>query len=514
MTNTERIRLMHAVLDGEADARRGARRSRRCWQRCGGARGVRRAEAAVRGAATAAAAAPAGRAWSRLATTASERRDQLSRERGVIGETSGSQPGDRSPGRSSRRPPELRCDANPWGRDNERKQAVPASASSGSAASPWPSWRSRSRRSSSTFRPSGDGTSARSLRRSAIARRRLAARHQAWRSGDAAGTGRRRGPTARPTWRTPIRPRTARKRPAANRGKDQPRTRAKDVSQGRGGQRQRTPRTGQGTPRQASAQGHGASAIGRRTAPRTIGRKDAGQQPGDSRHDSQATRPRAAQGHRPRTRPQSTRAKDMAKRRRPRHSAQGHGEAMSANSRGQRQGNMREATKRAAELASAIGRRRQVARPHDKSPANRRPMAGGLLLCAHTPQASGGRTRGGGCAVVACCACCSAGCRCRRAAAENPLGMSYIETPDLRLIWFDPLGYLAPHAIRTFTNSLAWQRQMFGWTPSEPTTVLLKDFADYGSVAASARRATGSSSTSRRCRTPSRPTRRASACTR
>ena len=36
-----------------------------------------------------------------------------------------------------------------------------------------------------------------------------------------------------------------------------------------------------------------------------------------------------------------------------------------------------------------------------------------------------------------------------------------------------------PHALRTFTNSLAWQRRMFGWVPSEPTTVLLKDFSDY-----------------------------------
>jgi hypothetical protein len=58
--------------------------------------------------------------------------------------------------------------------------------------------------------------------------------------------------------------------------------------------------------------------------------------------------------------------------------------------------------------------------------------------------------------------------------------MSYIETKDLRLIYFDSLSYLAPHTVRTFSNSLAWQRRMFGWVPSEPTSVLLKDFADYG----------------------------------
>lgn len=67
-------------------------------------------------------------------------------------------------------------------------------------------------------------------------------------------------------------------------------------------------------------------------------------------------------------------------------------------------------------------------------------------------------------------------------ADDNPLGMSYVETKDLRMIYFDPVGYLVPHAVRTFTNSLAWQRRMFGWQPAEPTTVLLKDFSDYAAA--------------------------------
>ncbi|MEO8676457.1 MAG: hypothetical protein ABI569_12825 [Casimicrobiaceae bacterium] len=70
------------------------------------------------------------------------------------------------------------------------------------------------------------------------------------------------------------------------------------------------------------------------------------------------------------------------------------------------------------------------------------------------------------------------------AADDNPLGMSYVETKDLKLIYFDPLDYLAPYAVRTFTNSLEWQRRMFGWAPSQPTTILLKDLADYGNAAA------------------------------
>ena len=70
-------------------------------------------------------------------------------------------------------------------------------------------------------------------------------------------------------------------------------------------------------------------------------------------------------------------------------------------------------------------------------------------------------------------------------AEESPLGLSQIELPDLRLVYQDPLlTYLTPHAARTFINSLAWQRRIFGWNPSEPVTVMLKDFSDYGNAAA------------------------------
>jgi hypothetical protein len=65
-------------------------------------------------------------------------------------------------------------------------------------------------------------------------------------------------------------------------------------------------------------------------------------------------------------------------------------------------------------------------------------------------------------------------------AEENSLGMSYVETKDLKLVYFDILDYIVPHAVQTFTNSLEWQRRTFGWVPSESTTFLLQDFADYG----------------------------------
>ncbi len=67
---------------------------------------------------------------------------------------------------------------------------------------------------------------------------------------------------------------------------------------------------------------------------------------------------------------------------------------------------------------------------------------------------------------------------------ESPLGLSYVETKDLRLVYFDNLGFLVPHAVRTFTNSLDFQRRTFGWTPYERTTVLLKDYSDYGNAVA------------------------------
>jgi len=69
-------------------------------------------------------------------------------------------------------------------------------------------------------------------------------------------------------------------------------------------------------------------------------------------------------------------------------------------------------------------------------------------------------------------------------ADESPVGINEVDTNDLRLYYPDSLGYLVPHAIRTFTNSLAWQRRTFAWTPSEPVAIQLQDFADYGSAAA------------------------------
>ena len=69
----------------------------------------------------------------------------------------------------------------------------------------------------------------------------------------------------------------------------------------------------------------------------------------------------------------------------------------------------------------------------------------------------------------------------------SPLGLAYLDTAEMRLIYLDPtLAYLSPYAVRTFANSMAWQRRVLGWVPYERTTVLLKDFSDYGNASAGA----------------------------
>ena len=72
------------------------------------------------------------------------------------------------------------------------------------------------------------------------------------------------------------------------------------------------------------------------------------------------------------------------------------------------------------------------------------------------------------------------------AAEPGPLGISFVDTSELRLFYSDPsLNFLAPHTARTFSNAFDWQRRIFGWEPSERTTVWLRDFADHGNAGVS-----------------------------
>ena len=74
---------------------------------------------------------------------------------------------------------------------------------------------------------------------------------------------------------------------------------------------------------------------------------------------------------------------------------------------------------------------------------------------------------------------------CCNTAQALSFEMDMQETDDLRLLYFDPSEtYLTPYVGKTFHNSMAFQRYIFNWTPWDKTTVLLKDFSDYGNAAA------------------------------
>ena len=63
--------------------------------------------------------------------------------------------------------------------------------------------------------------------------------------------------------------------------------------------------------------------------------------------------------------------------------------------------------------------------------------------------------------------------------------LATFETPGLRLVYIDPTEtFLVPHAARTFLNSLAFQRRLFEFEPSDDITLLLTDFSDTGNAGA------------------------------
>ena len=73
--------------------------------------------------------------------------------------------------------------------------------------------------------------------------------------------------------------------------------------------------------------------------------------------------------------------------------------------------------------------------------------------------------------------------------AASPSGaqLSVLETEDLRMIYLDgPTSLLVPHIARCFENSMATQRRLFDYEPSEKVTVILTDFSDYGNAGAGA----------------------------
>ena len=67
------------------------------------------------------------------------------------------------------------------------------------------------------------------------------------------------------------------------------------------------------------------------------------------------------------------------------------------------------------------------------------------------------------------------------------IDLTTLETKDLDLLYFDPVEtYLTPYVARAYENALAFHKRKFEWQPWEPTTMLLKDFSDYGNAGARA----------------------------
>jgi len=75
------------------------------------------------------------------------------------------------------------------------------------------------------------------------------------------------------------------------------------------------------------------------------------------------------------------------------------------------------------------------------------------------------------------------------AGLHNPLTAQFktIKTDDLNLIYYD-FGHkmLLNHTVRSYTNALQFHREKFNYEPSEPVTVIIQDFGDFGNAGASA----------------------------
>lgn len=71
------------------------------------------------------------------------------------------------------------------------------------------------------------------------------------------------------------------------------------------------------------------------------------------------------------------------------------------------------------------------------------------------------------------------------AAAPAAAQLRVLRTDELQLVHYGTLRYLVPHVASCFENAYDFHHQTFGWTPSEPVSILLHDFYDHGNAAAS-----------------------------
>jgi hypothetical protein len=67
------------------------------------------------------------------------------------------------------------------------------------------------------------------------------------------------------------------------------------------------------------------------------------------------------------------------------------------------------------------------------------------------------------------------------AAAPAPAQLTSYELPDIRIRFAGaPLEFVLPHVAACAENSLRFHEKLYGYTPSEPVTLFLEDFSDFG----------------------------------
>jgi hypothetical protein len=62
--------------------------------------------------------------------------------------------------------------------------------------------------------------------------------------------------------------------------------------------------------------------------------------------------------------------------------------------------------------------------------------------------------------------------------------LEFVETEQLRIVYFDPGAYFVPHATQSFLSGLASHKRLFGYVPDGRVNVLLQDFSDRANAAA------------------------------
>ncbi|KAB2969815.1 MAG: hypothetical protein F9K18_00595 [Thermoanaerobaculia bacterium] len=71
--------------------------------------------------------------------------------------------------------------------------------------------------------------------------------------------------------------------------------------------------------------------------------------------------------------------------------------------------------------------------------------------------------------------------------AAPPLDFRQYTAPELSIVYLEAgQEYILPHMARCFENSLDFYRELMAYEPSEPVTILLQDFDDYGYAGATA----------------------------